>query len=119
MAGRGVTIAEVDEDGQPVETQTRGLYGRLNTHASGKRSGDQFCIYVCDRFVIPSLLADKDKLELLAEGRLNLDELTQAYIQQHYEYRYTPTASGKAASKIEDQVKRGKLGAGRPILNPA
>jgi hypothetical protein len=31
----------------------KGLYGRLASHASGRRSGDQFCIYVCDRFVLP------------------------------------------------------------------
>ena len=30
-----------------------GLWGRLNSHASGRRSGDQFCIYVCDRLVLP------------------------------------------------------------------
>jgi hypothetical protein len=33
----------------------RGLWGRLKSHASGRRSGDQFCIYICDQFVIASL----------------------------------------------------------------
>jgi len=31
------------------------LYTRLRSHASGRRSGDQFCIYVADRFVLPTL----------------------------------------------------------------
>src|ERR1700692_3036201 len=35
MAGRGVAVAELNEEGQPVK-KTRGLYGRLNTHANGK-----------------------------------------------------------------------------------
>src|SRR4051794_13283961 len=29
-----------------------GPFGRLASHASGRRSGDQFCIYICDRFVL-------------------------------------------------------------------
>ena len=32
-----------------------GVFGRLKSHASGRRSGDQFAIYVCDQFVIPTL----------------------------------------------------------------
>ena len=29
-----------------------GLRSRLNSHASGRGSGDQFCVYVCDRLVL-------------------------------------------------------------------
>lgn len=36
-------------------TQRKGPWGRLNSHASGKRSGDQFCIYVHDYLVLHSL----------------------------------------------------------------
>ena len=34
---------------------SKGLFGRLNSHASGRRSGDQFCIYACDLFIVPTL----------------------------------------------------------------
>ena len=34
---------------------SKGLWGRLDSHASGRRSGDQFCIYICDRFVLGQL----------------------------------------------------------------
>ena len=34
---------------------SKGLFGRLNAHASGRRSGDQFCIYICDLFIVPTL----------------------------------------------------------------
>ena len=36
-----------------------GVFGRLSSHASGRRSGGQFCIYICDRFVVPELNADE------------------------------------------------------------
>jgi hypothetical protein len=49
MSGRGIT----------QETATRnsplGLYTRLASHASGRRSGDQFCVYVADRLVLQTL----------------------------------------------------------------
>src|SRR5688500_6884423 len=52
MAGRGLTSADLcklREGGG----RCRGLADRLKSHASGRRSGDQFCVYVCDRLVIP------------------------------------------------------------------
>jgi hypothetical protein len=45
MAGRGETTA----------ARGPGPFGRLNSHASGRRSGDQFCVYVCDRLVLPTV----------------------------------------------------------------
>ncbi len=45
MSGRGIT----------KDTATRntpfGIYIRLRSHASGRRSGDQFCVYVAGRLV--------------------------------------------------------------------
>jgi len=32
-----------------------GLITRLASHASGRLSGDQFCVYVANRFVIPAI----------------------------------------------------------------
>ncbi len=116
MAGRGVQIAEINEDGQATK-KTRGLYGRLNTHANGRRSGDQFNVYVCDRLVVPDLT--RDELELLRNDEIKLDELTKQFVRQNLDYRYTPTRSGKEATAIENAVKGGALSAGRPLLNPA
>jgi hypothetical protein len=52
MSGRAMTAEdlEVSEGGRVV---AKGLWTRLNSHASGRRSGDQFCVYVGDRFVVP------------------------------------------------------------------
>jgi hypothetical protein len=55
------------------------LFERLRSHASGRRAGDQFCVYVCDRLVVPGL--PKVDLEALAAGRLSLDSKTCDFIQ--------------------------------------
>jgi hypothetical protein len=55
MSGRAMTAAdlEVSPNGRVV---AKGLWTRLNAHAAGRRSGDQFCVYVCDRFLVPASL---------------------------------------------------------------
>ena len=37
-----------------------GFASRLRSHASGRRSGDQFCVYVADHYVLPELSRDPD-----------------------------------------------------------
>lgn len=49
MSGRGITADTVRRN------TPQGLYTRLQSHASGRRSGDQCCVYVADRLVLPSL----------------------------------------------------------------
>ncbi|MCV7428156.1 hypothetical protein [Mycobacterium montefiorense] len=116
MAGRGVQVEDIDDEGQ-AKTNSQGLLGRLRTHANGKRSGDQFCVYVCDRFVVPDLTSDV--LALLRGGANTLlDDLTKTYIRQHFQYRYVVCRSGKEASTVEDAVKAGALPCGPPLLNP-
>src|SRR5262245_28262154 len=53
MAGRSLT-REAIAAGQQA-TKVTGLRQRLASHAGGRRSGDQFCVYVSDRFVLPTL----------------------------------------------------------------
>src|SRR5690348_7801599 len=58
MSGRGAQredfVAEVGR-----ASQAKGLWTRLNSHASGRRAGDQFNVYVCDRFIVPVLTPDQ------------------------------------------------------------
>ena len=63
-----------------------GLITRLDSHAKGRLSGDQFNVYVANRLVIPSL--DPSQLTQFADGSLTLDQLTRQYIHQHLEYQY-------------------------------
>jgi hypothetical protein len=84
---------QVDSPDEPVKAKR--LWTRLNSHASGRRSGDQFCVYVCDRFVVPALSVDQ-----------------QAQIAD------APSSDGVAALALEREIQRGALGAGKPFLNP-
>ena len=46
----------------------KNLQSRLNQHASGRRSGDQFCVYLGDRLVMPKLDVDLNERGLLRQG---------------------------------------------------
>ena len=73
MAGRGLTAEHIAAPDEP--RKAKGLWSRLNSHASGRRSGDQFCVYVCDRFVVPRLLPNQQAE--IGAGDLSLDKLTR------------------------------------------
>ena len=94
-----------------------GLRDRLNSHASGARSGDQFCVYICDRFVLAALSeGDRDAIR---EGDLRLLNVrTRQHIRERYDYRFALTPDGKAARVLERAVQQGALTVGRPLLNP-
>jgi hypothetical protein len=92
-----------------------GPFGRLNSHASGRRSGDQFCIYVCDRFVLGGL---HNQLTDITAGEVSLDKLTREFIRAELGFRFMPVPDGAAALVTERSIQRGALQCGRPILNP-
>jgi hypothetical protein len=114
MAGRGLVAEDIDAPDDPVKA--KGLLNRLNSHATGRRSGDQFCVYVCDRFVVPRL-SDEQQGQV-ADGQLSLDALTRQHIHEHYEYRYVTVGSGVDALALEREVQGGALAVGKPFLNP-
>src|SRR4051794_13178007 len=114
MAGRSLTrevIANAREGGV-----VKGLRQRLASHASGRRSGDQFCVYVADRLVLGTLSAAE--IAQIASGELSLDARVGHYIQERLAYRWVETRDGVAAYALEAQICRGALPAGLPLLNP-
>ena len=115
VAGRALDPAKVatlrQKKGRP-----RGLYDRLKSHASGRRSGDQFCVYVCDRLVLPTL--DESAISSIAIAELALDSVTRNFIRDHLAYRFTETTSYRDALELERAIQRGALPAGPPMLNP-
>ncbi len=94
-----------------------GLYTRLASHASGRLSGDQFCVYVANRFVIPSI--SPDMLSRFADGSLRLDELTKRYIHDMFEYQFVCVDSGTEAYRIESECRSGLTFGVKPYLNPS
>ena len=93
-----------------------GLITRLHSHASGRLSGDQFCVYVANRLVIPSL--EFAQLRMFKSGELTLDSLTRHYIHKHLSYQYVLVESCREAYEIEKQARSGELLGLRPLLNP-
>ena len=90
---------------------------RIKQHSNGRRSGDQFCVYIHDFFVIP---------ELVRAGRFTpekgvLDRLTKEYIHTHLAYRFMvfqTKNSVRIVRDLEAEVQRGVPGFGKPMLNP-
>jgi hypothetical protein len=113
MSGRGAQVEDftVGSDGKAV-----GLWTRLNSHASGRRSGDQFNVYICDRFIVSALT--RDQQQAIASGQLFLDHLTRDFIRQNLTYRYLVCRDGTEALEIERHVRSGQLPVGHPYLNP-
>ena len=115
MSGRGAQSEDfVGLQEQPGKAL--GLWTRLNSHASGRRSGDQFNVYICDRFIVPALTAAQQRD--IGRGDLLLDQLTKNYIREHLSYRFLLCRDGTHAHATERAVRAGSLPAGRPYLNP-
>jgi hypothetical protein len=93
----------------------KGPFGRLESHASGRRSGNQFCIYVCDRFVLPRV---HNRIAEIAEGKLSLDRLTREFIRTELGFKFMPVEDSAKACQIERLLQRGEWDCGRPFLNP-
>ena len=110
MSGRGMT-AETLRRNTP-----QGIFTRLQSHASGRRSGDQFCVYVADRLVLPTISGDD--ISAIASGRHQMDAFVRRYIHENLGYRFIILPDGAAAYTLETAIKGGEWEHGRPLLNP-
>ncbi len=81
---------------------------RINQHRNGGRSGDQFCVYIQDYFIIPDLL--KKNHPKIQKG--SLDKMTKDYIQKHLSYRFVTIKNIKRTEliNVEEKIKRGVFG---------
>ena len=124
MAGRGVLapnkadLADTEDPNQPKSKRKKGLLGRLHAHSTGRRSGDQFCVYVCDYFVVPELTPTER--EKIGKGELFLDDLTYEYIYANLSYRFIYLPDGKTAENLERELRTGDFlpELRKPFLNP-
>lgn len=81
------------------------LHGRLNSHAAGRRGGDQLCIYVCDRLIVPRL--SRDQLVQVGDGLLLLEAMTRVYIRERLSFRFRVTNDGQEAHSREQDQEAG------------
>lgn len=110
MSGREIERAQL------AQKKRYGLITRLASHASGRLSGDQFCVYVANRLVLPSL--QLDELKKFATGENTLDQMTKAYIHQRLEYQFAIVESSKQAYELEKMTRTGSVFGLKPLLNP-
>lgn len=85
--------------GGPRPKRAKGLRDRLGAHKQGARSGDQFCIYVFDFLVLPTLGADDIAQAVMRQRRL--DDDVRRYRADNLSYRWvvTPDVLPRANSK--------------------
>jgi hypothetical protein len=102
--------------GSEDSSKRQGLLSRLNSHATGIRSGDQFHIYVFDFEVLPTLTPEQ--IQDVRDRRLFLDDLTRDYIQDNLTYSFIITPDYETAGRVEDRARAGEWDAGVPRLNP-
>lgn len=111
----GIALSSCALGDRSTSGRRTGLAARLASHASGRRSGDQFCVYVADRLVLPHL--SPDDIRGIADGRLSLDGITGAFIRRHLSFRFR-AASQSDSRRIEALGRGGHFPMGMPLLNP-
>lgn len=116
MAGRALASGAHLLPQATSSTRNRGLRDRLNSHASGRRSGDQFCVYVCDRLVLRDLT--EVQLGEVTAGHLRLDNSVRAYFRERLTYRFVVTETSQEAHDLERAIRAGGLDGAKPMLNP-
>ena len=110
MSGRGITEETV------ARNSPLGLYRRLASHACGRRSGDQFCVYVADRLVLPTL--SSADIAAISLGQHQMDAFVRRYIHENLRYRFLMAPDGGTGYRLEATIKEGHWQHGPPLLNP-
>ena len=93
----------------------KNLQSRLNQHASGRRSGDQFCVYVSDRLVMKNLT--DEQLGGIGEGTYSLDHQIRDFIRTELSYSYLLVADDPTARALEKYGIQIAKGQGAELLN--
>ena len=105
MAGKGMTPEEV---ANPRGRKPKGLLQRLAAHRSGRRSGDQFCVYVADYAIIPTLTPAQQ--HAIRERALHIDHLVRDFVRSELRFRLAFTEDGTSALALEREIMDGALG---------
>ena len=93
----------------------KNLQSRLNQHASGRRSGDQFCVYVGDRLVMSKLSIDQ--MKGVFSGEYSLDDAIKEFVRSQLSYRYLVVADDPTARALEKHGLEIAKGQGAELFN--
>jgi hypothetical protein len=75
MAGRTLTAERIRAGRDDPRARVSGLSDRLGAHRNGRRSADQFSVYVFDHFVLPTLSAEDIGAAVAGTRRLDDDAI--------------------------------------------
>ena len=115
MSGRSLSAEQIETHCNN-NSKAKGLFTRLKSHASGRRSGDHFCVYVGDRLVLP--LLSQVQIIKIGAGELSFDSLIKDFIHKNLTYRFVETPNDETAFFLEKEIRSGALKDGNPFLNP-
>ena len=93
----------------------KNLQSRLSQHASGRRSGDQFCVYVGDRLVMSKLSIDQ--MKGVFSGEYSLDDAIKEFVRSQLSYRYLFVPDDTTARALEKHGLEFAKGQGAELLN--
>jgi hypothetical protein len=111
----GVYLIYQGNDLKYVGMASANLYGRLNQHARGRRSGDQFCVYVSDRLVMKNLT--DEQIKGISQGTYSLDHQIRDFIRTELSYRYVLVSDDPTARVLETYGLQIAKGQGAELLN--
>lgn len=96
-------------------SRSRDPRSRIREHTSGRRSGDQFCIYIQDFYVIPTLLNKEYRPQ-----KGHLDRLVKEFIQSRLSFRFVVFQSEDSnliVRKLEREIQEGLHLNMKPSIN--
>jgi hypothetical protein len=99
MAGRTLSAERIRSARSDPQARVSGLRDRLGAHRNGRRSGDQFSVYVFDRFVLRTL--STEAISAAVNGDRRLDDDVREFIQSHFSYRWVETGNGAEAYALK------------------
>ena len=111
----GVYLIYQGNDLKYVGMASANLNGRLTQHARGRRSGDQFCVYVSDRLVMKNLT--DEQINGISEGTYSLEHKIRDFIRTELSYRYLLVADDPTARALEKHGLEIAKGQGADLLN--
>jgi hypothetical protein len=81
----------------------------LRSHWSGRRSGDQFCVYIADLYVLPELSQEQIEAIAAEEPSLFMDDLVASVIGDRFSFRVVVAPDYSTVLRLETAVKSGDL----------
>ena len=93
----------------------KNLQSRLSQHSSGRRSGDQFCVYVSDRLVMKNLT--DEQIKGISQVTYSLDHQIRDFIRKELSYCYVLVSDDPTARALERHGLQIAKGLGAELLN--